>query len=152
MDLILWRHAEAEVGTPDHARALTAKGQRQAQKMGAWLDRRLPANVRILCSPALRTVQTADALERKYSVLTELGVDTSPASVLSAANWPDARAPVLIIGHQPTLGQVAALLISGTAQPWTFRKGNVWWISQQDNEDGTGNFIRAVMAPELAGK
>ena len=37
MDLILWRHAEAEAGEPDDGRALTSKGHKQAEKMAAWL-------------------------------------------------------------------------------------------------------------------
>src|SRR5687767_291721 len=57
MDLILWRHAEAEdglPGAPDAGRELTARGRRQAMKMAGWLDRNLPSGCRILCSPARR--------------------------------------------------------------------------------------------------
>ena len=132
-------------------RALTARGQKQARKMGGWLDRHLPDKVRILCSPAVRTIQTAEALGRKFKLMPELAPEATPLALLSAAHWPDAREPVLIIGHQPTLGELAALLIAGTVQPWTLRKGGVCWISQHEDEDGLGNFIRAVMTPELAG-
>lgn len=59
MDLILWRHAEAEPGEPDLERALTAKGQRQARRMADWLGSQLPDSCRILASPALRCLQTA---------------------------------------------------------------------------------------------
>ncbi|MEZ5719744.1 MAG: histidine phosphatase family protein, partial [Burkholderiaceae bacterium] len=54
MDLILWRHAEAEVGTEhmnDLARPLTARGEKQAARMAAWLDRQLPDGLRVLSSP-----------------------------------------------------------------------------------------------------
>ncbi len=152
MDLILWRHAEAEPGEVDLQRALTARGQKQARKMGGWLDRHLPDKVRILCSPAVRTVQTAEALGRKFKVMPELAPDAVPAALLSAAHWPNAREPVLIIGHQPTLGQLAALLIAGSELPWSIRKGSVWWISQHEDGDGSGNFLRAVMTPELVSK
>ena len=37
MDLILWRHAEAEVGSDDLARRLTVRGAKQARQMAAWL-------------------------------------------------------------------------------------------------------------------
>jgi phosphohistidine phosphatase len=151
MDLILWRHAEAEPGEADLQRPLTARGQKQARKVGGWLDRHLPDKVRILCSPAVRTVQTAEALGRKFKLMPALAPDAAPLALLSAAHWPDAREAVLIIGHQPTLGQVASLLIGGTVQPWTLRKGSVWWISQHDGEDDAGNFIRAVITPDLAG-
>src|SRR5436190_21449722 len=38
MDLILWRHADAEPGEPDIGRRLTAKGLKQAERVAAWLD------------------------------------------------------------------------------------------------------------------
>ena len=152
MDLILWRHAEAEDGVPDQQRALTPKGKQQALQMAQWLEPKLPSRLRILCSPARRTVQTVEALGRSYHVVYDVGTGATPKSVLAAANWPAGPETVLIVGHQPTLGQVAALLIGGSAQYWTVRKGNVWWISRHDQEGGGANFIRAVMAPELAGK
>ena len=64
MDLILWRHAEAEIAAPgqdDLQRALTPKGERQARRMAAWLNQRLAATTRVLVSPALRCRQTAEA-------------------------------------------------------------------------------------------
>ena len=50
MDLILWRHAEAEDvrhGGSDLDRGLTAKGERQAKRMACWLDQHLPDSTRI---------------------------------------------------------------------------------------------------------
>ncbi|HEX6136244.1 MAG TPA: histidine phosphatase family protein, partial [Casimicrobiaceae bacterium] len=72
MHLILWRHAEAEAGEPDLARRLTAKGVKQAARTGKWLDEHLPANCRILVSPAKRAQQTAEALKRKFRTRDEL--------------------------------------------------------------------------------
>jgi len=149
MELILWRHAEAELGEPDEGRTLTPKGHKQAGKIADWLDRNLPDSCRILVSPAARTVQTAEALGRKYKVMEELAPERSAEDLLRAANWPDSREPVLIIGHQPTLGLVAARLISGQAQEWSLRKANVWWIAQRERGDVTTNFLKAVIAPEL---
>jgi len=149
MELILWRHAEAELGEPDEGRALTAKGHKQAAKMAEWLDRNLPESCRILVSPATRTLQTVEALKRKYKVHADLAPDMSAADLLRAANWPDSREPVLIVGHQPTLGLVAAQLIAGQAQEWSLRKANVWWIAQRERGDVTTNYLKAVIAPEL---
>jgi phosphohistidine phosphatase len=111
MDLILWRHADAEPGEPDLERPLTAKGVRQAERMAAWLDGRLPDGCRILVSPAERAQQTARALGRKYKTVPELGPGATAAAVLAAAGWPDAREPRLIVAHQPTRGATAALLL-----------------------------------------
>lgn len=150
MELILWRHAEAEMGEPDEGRALTAKGHKQASKMAEWLDRNLPNSCRIMVSPATRAVQTAEALGRKFKIVPDLAPDSTAERILAAAHWPDSREPVLIIGHQPTLGQVAATLLTGAPQDWTIRKGNIWWIVQREREGVTEHFIRSVMGPDLA--
>src|SRR4249920_805884 len=129
MDLILWRHAEAEPGEPDLGRRLTAKGVQQAERMAKWLDRHLPATTRILSSPADRAQQTALALKRKFRIVEELEPGASAAAVLVAAGWPDAREPVLIVGHQPTLGEVAAFVLTGDESPWSVRKAAAFWLS-----------------------
>jgi hypothetical protein len=71
MDLILWRHAEAEDarGNDDLGRALTERGRKQAERMAAWLGPRLPATTRIIASPALRCQQTVAALGRSVSTV-----------------------------------------------------------------------------------
>ncbi|MGN6389388.1 MAG: SixA phosphatase family protein [Burkholderiaceae bacterium] len=158
MELILWRHAEAEPGEPDLARRLTAKGRRQAAKAGAWLDRHLPGSCRILVSPAVRTVETAEALGRKFKLRDELGPERDANDLLDAAGWPDARDPVLVIGHQPTLGRVAAMLLAGQAQDWRIRKAGIWWIVREQSDTGDAEagqapaFLRAVIGPDLASR
>jgi phosphohistidine phosphatase len=149
MDLILWRHAEAEPGEPDHERKLTPKGVKQAQRMAAWLERHLPGRCRILASPAVRAQQTAQALERRFRTVDALAPDATPHAVLEAAGWPDGRGPVLVVGHQPTLGEVAALLVAGEAQPWPVRKGAVWWLSDRRRAATGAVVVRAVIAPDF---
>jgi phosphohistidine phosphatase len=152
MELILWRHAEAEMGEPDEGRALTAKGHKQAGRMAEWLYHNLPHSCKILVSPAARTIQTAEALGRKFKVVDELAPESTAERILAASHWPDSREPVLVVGHQPTLGQLASLLITGSVQNWTIRKGNVWWIVQRERGDASGNYIRAVMTADLVAK
>jgi phosphohistidine phosphatase len=149
MDLILWRHAEAEEGSPDLQRALTPKGQKQARKMAEWLDTQLPEGCKILVSPSVRTLQTVEPLGRKYKVVPRLGPGASPEDVLRAANWPNAKEAVVIVGHQPTLGQVAALLIGGQDQEWEMKKAAAWWIVQREPQDRDSVYLKAVMTPEL---
>ncbi|MEO8171135.1 MAG: histidine phosphatase family protein [Oxalobacteraceae bacterium] len=149
MELILWRHAEAEPGLPDADRALTGKGQKQAAKMADWLDSTLPNGCKILVSPTVRTRQTAEALGRKFKLIDELGPGTTPENILAAANWPQGREPALIIGHQPSLGRLAALLLTGTEQDWPIRKGCVWWIAKRIRDDLSQTYVRAVMGPDL---
>jgi phosphohistidine phosphatase len=149
MDLILWRHADAEPGTPDLGRRLTAKGQKQAARMAAWLGRHLPDATRVLVSPAVRAQQTALAMKREFETIDDVGTGASAASVLSAARWPDAGEPVLVVGHQPTLGEVAAFLLSGEEAPWSMRKGAVWWLTSRDRGAGAAVTLRAVIGPEF---
>lgn len=151
MDLILWRHAEAAdagAGDDDLARPLTSRGERQAARMAHWLNQHLPATTRVLASPARRTQQTAQALERKFRTLPALGPGATVEALLEAARWPDAKEPVLVVGHQPTLGLVAALLLSGVAQPWSVKKGAIWWLRRRER-DGDGQ--TAIVTVRSAG-
>lgn len=152
MDLILWRHAEAhdaDPGQDDMERALTPKGQKQARRMADWLTSQLPDSCRILVSPALRTLQTVEPLKRKFKIVHELAPGADPEDILMAANWPNGREPVLVVGHQPTLGQVAALLLSGHPQDWQIKKANAWWLVQREALDPYSLYLKGVMAPDL---
>ena len=151
MDLILWRHAEAvesDDAAGDLERPLTSRGERQAARMAAWLNQHLPATTRVLASPARRTQQTALALERKFRTVPALAPDASVTALLEAARWPDAKEPVLVIGHQPTLGMTAAQLLSGADQPWAVKKGAVWWLRSRERE-GEGQVVLVnVISPD----
>jgi len=149
MDLILWRHAEAEPGEPDLGRRLTSKGLKQAERMAGWLEHRLPDTTRILVSPADRTQQTALALGRKFKTSRDVAPGASVASVLAAAGWPDAREPVLVVGHQPTLGEIAAFLMSGEESDWSIRKGAVWWLSNRTRVGQPGVVLKVAIGPDL---
>lgn len=151
MDLILWRHAEAvpeREGLDDLDRPLTPKGERQAQRMAEWLNHRLAHSTRILVSPALRTQQTAKALDRSFKTVKAIAPDASATAVLSAARWPESNEPVLIVGHQPTLGHVAALLLGEVAQSWVIKKGAVWWLRSRERETGSQVVLQAVQSPD----
>jgi phosphohistidine phosphatase len=156
MDLILWRHAEARDardGEADTDRPLTPRGEKQAAKAGAWLNRYLPETTRVLVSPARRTRQTAEALGRKLRIVDALAVGAAPHQVLDAARWPDSREPVLLVGHQPTLGLLAAYLMAGAAAAdapaWTVRKGAIWWLRQRVREDRSEVVLVTVRPPEM---
>jgi len=149
MDLILWRHAEAEPGEPDLGRRLTAKGVQQAERVGKWLDRHLPATTRVLASPDDRAQQTAQALKRKFRVVAELGPGASADAVLAVEGWPDSHEAVLIVGHQPTLGEIASLLVSGEVASWSVRKGAVWWLSNRVRDGVATTLVKVVIGPDF---
>lgn len=149
MDLILWRHAEAEPGEPDLERRLTAKGIKQAARVAHWLEGHLPDRCRVLVSPAQRAQQTAQALGRKFKTVDSLAPGASVAAVLGVANWPDAREPVLIVGHQPTLGELASFLLAGEESGWPIRKGALWWLSNRNREGSSAVLLRVAIGPEF---
>jgi phosphohistidine phosphatase len=134
MDIILWRHAEAEdVNTKesgDLARRLTAKGQEQAEQMAKWLRRHLPSQIDIKVSPARRCVETAEALGAHYDLSPAIAPDTDVREHLKVIEGAHRakRSAVLLVGHQPTLGILAATLMTGHGAPWAIKKGAVWWL------------------------
>ena len=151
MDLILWRHAEAfdlEEGQSDLERRLTPRGEKHAERMAKWLDQQLPEGTRILCSPAVRTEQTAQALKRKYKVRDALAPGATVQDVLEACGWPQARNPVLVVGHQPSLGAVVSHLFGMGPEPMAIRKGAVWWLRHRQREGQDQTVILSVMTPE----
>ena len=152
MDLILWRHAEAEEaqeGCDDLARALTPRGEKQAARMAAWLDRQLPEGLRVLASPSRRTEQTASALGRTFKMRAELLPGGTPQDLLELAQWPRAKGAVLVVGHQPVLGQTIAQLLELKAAECAVRKGAVWWLRQRHRLDESQTVLITVQSPEL---
>lgn len=158
MDLILWRHADAEDGDRAHAddlkRRLTPRGERQATRVALWLHRQMPDGLRILVSPAVRAQRTAAKLERQFTTVDEIGPAAHAKDLLAASGWPDSRRTVLLVGHQPALGELASLLLIGREAPWTIRKGAVWWLRHRVAEAGndgaarTQTIVVCVQSPE----
>lgn len=149
MEIILWRHAEAEQTSPDERRHLTKKGQEQAERMGRWLRERLP-QYRLLSSPATRARETAEGLRAAYDILPELYENVSALTVLEAAGWPRAAEPVVLVGHQPLLGEVAAYLMVRRADSWPIKKGAIWWFRCEERGGGIGTELVACVPPKLA--
>ena len=155
MDLLLWRHADAEDGHPDLKRKLTRRGEKQAQQMAEWLHKHAPKKLRILVSPAMRCQQTAKALGLPFETEQRISTDGNVASLLAAAGWPDGgeegkgNSAVLIVGHQPTLGQAAARLLSGEEDDWKIKKGSVWWFSDRTRKGESKTVLRTVISTEF---
>ncbi|MGD9774227.1 SixA phosphatase family protein [Diaphorobacter sp.] len=152
MDLILWRHAEAEnflEEGEDLERPLTQRGEKQAARMAVWLDRQLPDGLRVVSSPARRTEQTARALGRKYKLRAELLPGGSADDLLELAQWPRARGAVLVVGHQPMLGQTVAQLLGLRSQDCAIRKGAVWWLRHRQRQETAETILLAVQSPDF---
>ena len=116
--------------------------------MAAWLKPQLKEEWRILVSPANRTLQTVAALGMGDEECEDAGPAATPDSVLHAAEWPRAHKPVLVVGHQPTLGQVAARLLGGAEGEVSVRKGAVWWFVSRERNGEYQTVLQAVTDPE----
>jgi phosphohistidine phosphatase len=156
MDLILWRHAEAEDLLPgkahagnDLVRSLTPRGEKQAARMADWLDRQLPGGTRVLVSPARRCEQTALALGRKYKTREELAPGATPAQLLDLVQWPQGKLPILLVGHQPGLGQTIAQLLGLHENECPVKKGAVWWLRHRERDGQDRAVVVTVQSPEL---
>lgn len=165
MELILWRHAEAEDGADDMARVLTPKGRRQAARMAQWLTAQLDGPVQVIASPALRTRATADALDLPYAIDWRIAPDASADQLLAASGWPDGHGIVILVGHNPAISVLAARLTGILENPsdtapetasdtapqsaLALRRGAAWWFAC----DGVGTqrrpTLKAVMTPAL---
>ena len=152
MDLILWRHAEAQDEADDREdlqRTLTSRGEKQAARMAAWLDRQLPDGVRVLCSPARRTEQTAMALGRMFKLRAGVLPGGTAGVLLVLVAWARAKGAVLVVGHQPVLGQTIAHLMGLKETECAVRKGAVWWLRQRQRLEETQTVIVTVQSPEV---
>jgi phosphohistidine phosphatase len=148
MDLIVWRHAEAEDGVPDLQRKLTAKGRKQAERVAQWLLQRLPSRFALIASPAVRAQQTAEALGVPIKTDKSLAPGAAPAAIIKACGWPDYKSAAVVVGHQPDLGLLLAEVL-GARGGLSIKKGGLWWISNRVRDEKDQVVVRAVMSPDL---
>ena len=148
MVLLLWSRSDAEDGLPVAARPLTGHGRAQAERMARWLAPRLPRNLRMIVSPARRAQETARALHRSFETSDALAPGVDAKSLVAAAGWPDSDRPVLLVGHQPTLGEVASKLIEGHKLPWRIGKGALWWLRSKRGKN-RGAVLLLALEPEI---
>ena len=156
-ELLLWRHAEAEDGFPDETRRLTARGEKQAQRMARWILAHAPQDLRIVVSPATRCQQTVTALGLPFETDQRLSTHGDVADLLAVAGGQEGRGgadgkaehqAILIVGHQPTLGRAAAFLLSGQTAEWSVKKGALWWLSNRGGLNVSQTHLRTVLAPD----
>jgi phosphohistidine phosphatase len=152
MDIVLWRHAEAvdwQEGCDDLDRALTARGYKQAIRMAEWLDRQLPESTRIFTSPARRCEDTVCRLDRKYKLHENLLPESSPDEILASVQWPAAKGTVLLVGHQPMIGQIIAQSLGLKDSTCAVRKASVWWLRSRGRDGVRQTVLVAVQSVDM---
>jgi len=139
-NIIVWRHAEADLvekdtHTLDMARELTTRGQRQAKRMARWLKLYLPKETMLLCSPAVRCVQTAGALNCKVTIEQAINPNAKLSEILDVlTSLESSQLNVLLVGHQPWLGQLVTHLTGFSGAELNIKKGAIWWLRQSSSE------------------
>jgi len=109
----------------------------------------LPEGVRIISSPAVRCEQTVKTLGRKVKYKSELLPIASVDDLLLTAGWPDSKMSVVLVGHQPVLGQAISYLLGISNGECSVRKGAVWWLRCRVRDGVTQTVVVSVQTPEL---
>lgn len=139
--ILLCRHAHADPGTDDLARTLSLIGKAQAERAADWLKSHLSNPIKLLCSPAIRTRQTADALASRLPISERINVDSiyegNVATLLQVLeSYPG---DVLLVGHNPGFEALLAFLCTG--QSGNFRgmsPGSIAWMTLPDGDLSPG--------------
>ena len=154
MRLYFLRHAEAGEAAVDAERELTAKGRRDARRLGRYLKSIEVVFDRAYTSPLVRARQTADEVlagcplrgKAKLEVTDVLLNDTNSTEFLRwLASQPEAEA-VLFVGHEPSLsGHVRRLIGLTRAESFPLSKGA---IARVDTGDRRTGLLKLLLSPK----
>lgn len=146
-DIILLRHAHAESATPgqdDAARALSARGESEADAAGRWLKDHGVVAPLALFSPAARARQTCERVRGALEVADARSdsrlYDATPAALIRVIEEHADAPSVLFVGHNPGLENLVALLTEGASDAGRgMPPAAVAWLTMPDGpiEPGT---------------
>lgn len=171
MDLLLVRCADLESGgrlkpvdetaAPAPARdamagALSERGEKHARRLANWLRAQAPRQLQILTSPAKGARQMAGLIAEAIGetalppiVSRLLGPEANASDVLGAVGWPHDHHAALVVAHQPALGALASLLLTGQETPLPFKRGAIWWFSSRHRGYELQTVLRCALTPDL---
>lgn len=157
INLFLWRHADAEDSSPDIERQLTSKGHRDAARVAKAIARQIDEHARVVASPALRTRETAAPLISRANLQLDVDdrlapgadvdevLDVLEATIASCSDDP----AIVMVGHQPWVGQVARRLLTNDNGDWSVKKASAWWLIRRSRDGSTEWTLRSVLDPDL---
>jgi phosphohistidine phosphatase SixA len=153
-ELVILRHAHAEPQAPgqrDFDRALSRVGRSEAEAVARWLEQHELRFDRVLCSPAVRARTTAqlalghDVAESLHPAIYE----ATPGALIDLLER-DAGTRTLLVGHNPGLEQLLALLTEGRSTEYRGvpPAGVAWlgWPEDRGLEPGCAT-LRAFWSP-----
>ena len=172
MDLLLVRCAEMEsdgraklfdaaveptgLASDPMASELSERGEKHSRRLAAWLRGQAPRQLQIFSSPAKGARQMAGLIAEGLGVTTPpvvvsrlLGPGGNAADVLGAVGWPHDHSAALVVSHQPALGALASLLLTGQETSLPFKRGAIWWFSNRHRAGELQTVLRCVLTPEL---
>lgn len=148
MKLYLVRHAQAEDGSPDFERRLTEAGRERSRVLGKWLEPWLE-DARILTSPAARARETAEILCQRIRFGGALEHEPllygGSLSAIARVIWGCKEPALVLVGHDPTLSELASELVWNTPSGIELKKGGVVRV---DLSQGRGT-LRWLLDPRL---
>ena len=119
-ELILLRHAHAEAGAdgqPDMDRPLSRQGLAEAEAAGKWLKEHGYLPDRVLVSPSRRSRETLEEVLRQLGYVEQRQeariYEATPGTLMQVADELRDTARLMLVGHNPGLEQMVALLSSG---------------------------------------
>ncbi len=158
MNCLLLRHGIAvnpeEWDRSERERPLTKEGIAKTEQAAAGLKRIGMKPTHLLCSPLIRTQQTAEitrkALQIKATIqlCPELVFDQSPMLLFPILQGYPLDAVVMCVGHEPHLGQTAALMIFGkNSSGLAVKKAGGCLITFEGNVGVGRGYLEWWMAP-----
>ena len=120
--------------------------------MALWLHRQMPEGVRILVSPAGRA-QHRVKLERKFTHPGAIGPQAKATDLLQASGWPEGQRTVLLVGHQPALGDLGVAAAHWARGRLDDSQGGGGWLrhrsneSERDSEGRAQTYLVCVQSP-----
>ncbi len=155
LTLLVMRHSKTEQSAQtDHVRRLTDRGRSDARNAGAWVAASEHVPTLIVASSAARAEETAELIAslcgvRRVEFVDDLyGADGYEVLDILAAEVPDDVRTAMVVGHNPTMAQVAALLQGEGADEVHFPTSGVGVFgldvdSWADLEEGHGRLLAA---------